>query len=201
METAGPFILLAIVIVGAVARGLIQSVHLAKVLRKKRRDPACRQRAEARVVGAKEVFAQLAERHRLQLEWIDHAPVSVAANLPKQPGLDWSLWLNLQDDEIGVQNPFFYVEWFPADDPEEVSSFVELVDGLIDGSVRMVCKFGGRGDLPYAVSFEKAAGPGWNRVYWYGRGVRVGRPQGVMILRNGHEPVVHGRATELSLPA
>jgi hypothetical protein len=33
--------------------------------------------------------------------------------LRKQPGLDWDLWLNLQnDDEIGIQHEFFTAEWF-----------------------------------------------------------------------------------------
>jgi hypothetical protein len=201
MHVTGPSILFALLIAFAVLGGLTQWAYLAKALGKKRRGRAHRQSAQQRVARAQEVFAQLAERHRLRLEWDDQKAVSLAASLPRQPGLDWSLWLNLQDDEIGVQSPFFYVEWFPSDDPKEEASFVEVVDGLLDGSVRLVCKFGSRGALPYSVSFEKAAGSGWDRVYWYARGLHLGRPKGVMILRNGHDPVVQGRAAQLPLPA
>lgn len=148
---------------------------------------------------ARELFTEIAEKHRLILEWDQSAPVEVAAHLRKQPGLDWSLWLNLQnEDEIGVQSDWFYVEWFPADDPSREAEFVAALDGLISGSVRLVCNFGARGELPYSVMFEAETDAGWASISSYYRGVHLGRRKGVTILRNGHEPIVEGRACSVS---
>jgi hypothetical protein len=55
------------------------------------------------VARARELFREIAERHRLTLEWDDCDQVELAAYLNKQPGLDWSLWLNVGNgDEIGI---------------------------------------------------------------------------------------------------
>ena len=144
---------------------------------------------------------QMAEKYGLELEWDEDAPVELAAHLRKQPGLDWSLWLNLQgEDEIGVQSPWFYVEWFPADDGKREAEFIDAIDGLFSGSVRLVCKFGRWGRLPYSVMFEAEGRTGWRNICSYYRGFHVGRPKGIMILRNGHEPVREGRAVELQPP-
>lgn len=127
--------------------------------------------------------------------------MELAAHLRKQPGLDWSLWLNLQGvDEIGVQNDFFYVEWFPADKPEREAEFVQVVDGLLSGSVRLVCKFARDERLPYSVAFERENESGWVQVAGYARSLHFGRPAGTMILRNGHESIRTGRAIDISPP-
>ena len=163
--------------------------------------PSTEERANRLIAGVRHIFSQLAEKHRLALEWDDAAPVELAAHLRKQPGLDWSLWLNLQNgDEIGVQNEFFYVEWFPADKAEREAEFIRVVDGLISGSVRLVCKFNRFGKLPYSVAFETENENGWVQVTGYARGFHIGRPAGTMILRNGHETLREGRAINMSPP-
>ncbi|MGH6988054.1 MAG: hypothetical protein ACRED9_14600 [Caulobacteraceae bacterium] len=149
---------------------------------------------------AKEVFAQIAEKHALTLEWDDNPQVELAAHLRKQPGLDFSLWLNLQnDDEIGFQSAWFYADWFPADDPKVEAKFIAALDGVLAGEVRLVCKFRKRGDLPFSVTFEARREAGWTNVYGYGRGALscFGRANGVVTLRNGHDPVVEGRAQRI----
>ncbi len=159
-------------------------------------------RSKQLIDRAREIFADLAEKHRLKLEWDEAAPVELAARLRRQTGLDWSLWLNLQNnDEIGVQNEFFYVEWFPAGEPEREAEFTQAVDGLISGSVRLVCKFGRFGKLPYSVAFERESAGNWVKFYGYGRGFHIGPPSGTMILRNGHAPVRDGRAKDIPLPS
>jgi hypothetical protein len=159
------------------------------------------ERSRRLVARARELFIEIAEKHRLTLEWDECDQVELAAYLNRQPGLDWSLWLNLQnEDEIGVQSDWFYVEWFPADDPSREAEFVAALDGLISGSVRLVCKFGAKEDRPYSVMFEAETDSGWTNISSYYKGFHFSRPKGVMVLRNGHDPVVEGRASSISPP-
>jgi hypothetical protein len=154
------------------------------------------------IVRARELFIQAAEKHSLALEWDEQAPVELAANIRKQPGLDWSLWLNLQNnDEIGIQHDFFWVEWFPADKPNVEAEFARALDGLLCGSLRLVCRFGPRGNRPYRVTLEEETDAGWTQVSGYSRGLHFGAARGVMILRNGHDPILEGRAVEIPLPS
>jgi hypothetical protein len=153
------------------------------------------------VARARELFTEIADKRRLVLEWDECDQVELAAYLNKQPGLDWSLWLNLGNgDEIGFQNAWFTVEWFPSDYPSRETKFVAALDGLISGSVRLVCRFGARGELPYSVMFEAETGTGWRNIFGYYRGLRFSPPKGVMVLRNGHAPIVEGRACSISPP-
>jgi len=159
------------------------------------------ERSDRMISRARHLFTDLAERHLLKLEWDETSPVELAACLHRQAGLDWSLWLNLQNnDEIGVQSEFFYVEWFPADDPAREAEFIQAVDGILSGSVRLVCNFGRRGDRPYSVHFELETAHGWKYISGYANGIHIGRPAGVMILQNGHEVVRMGRAVEIPVP-
>ncbi len=162
---------------------------------------ASQARVDGMIARARELFIRAAEKHALALEWDEDAPVELAANIPKQTGLDWSLWLSLQNnDEIGIQHEFFWVEWFPADSPDREAEFARALDGLLSGTVRLVCKFGSRGRRPYAVSLEEETDSGWRQVSGYARGVHLGTAKGIMILRNGHVPFLEGRAVEVSLP-
>ncbi len=139
---------------------------------------------------ARHLFVALAEAHHLELEWNEKAPVELAAWVRRQPGLDWNLWLNLQNnDEIGIQHQFFYVEWFPADEPEPEQRFVETVDGLLSGAVRLRCSFRRGKSLPYLVDFQRETAGKWATFYSYARGLSLGRPALVSILRNGHPTV------------
>ena len=136
---------------------------------------------------AHQLFVNVAETHKLQLEWHDQAPVELAAHLRKQPGLDWDLLLNLQNvDEIGVQHEFFYVEWFPANDPKKEAEFVSTVDGLIAGDVRLQCRFGRANLEPYVVDFQREIDGRWSTFYRYRNGLHFGRAKSILILRNGH---------------
>ena len=74
---------------------------------------------------ARELFVNIAARDSLRLEWNDSAPVELSCRLPKQPGLDFTLWLNLQNvDEIGCQSDLFSAEWFPSDDARQEAAFI-----------------------------------------------------------------------------
>lgn len=169
---------------------------------KRARTQADKERGQRLIERARELFTELASNHGLTLEWDEKGHVELAAHLPAQLGLDWWLWLNLQgEDEIGVQSAWFSVEWFPADDPERETEFMAALNGLLSGSVRLVCKFGARKDFPYAVSLESETDAGWVNIASYYKGIHFGRPNGIMILRNGHDPILEGRARSLPLLA
>ena len=139
---------------------------------------------------ARRSFVALAEAYHLKLEWDVNEQVELGAWLRRQPGLDWDLWLNLQNgDEIGIQHDFFYVEWFPADDPVAQSAFTATVEGLFSGAVRLKCSFGQDSSRPYRVEFQREAGDGWSTFYLYAKGLRARRPALVSILRNGHPTI------------
>jgi hypothetical protein len=133
------------------------------------------------------VFSDIAARHKLAIEWDNSAPVELACWFRKQPGLDWDLWLNLQnDDEIGIQHEFFTAEWFPITDPREEAAFIVAVDGLILGDVRLKCMYSGRDGLPYRVDLERVSAATWYPLFTYDRGVHFGRAELVVAVRNGH---------------
>ncbi|MGH6992920.1 MAG: hypothetical protein ACRED8_03595 [Caulobacteraceae bacterium] len=166
---------------------------MAKISEEERRE-----RTQRMISRAREVFTEIAEKHALTLEWDDSPQVELAAHLRKQPGLDFSLWLNLQnDDEIGFQSDWFYADWFPAGDPKVEADFIAALDGVLAGAVRLICKFRKNRDHPYSVEFEALGDAGWTNIYGYRNGFYFGRAKGVMILRNGHDPVVKGRAERI----
>ena len=148
------------------------------------------------IVRARETFVQLAESHGLSLEWIDDAPVELCALLPKQPGLDWSLSLLLQnEDELCIQSEWFAVEWFPAHHPKREAEFIEALDGLLSGTVQLVCKFGRRKQTPYSVALRTDTGS----LHQYYDGFHLGCASGTIVLRNGSVPVAEGRGQLLSV--
>ena len=140
-----------------------------------------------RMIGrAKELFAQIAERHGLHLEWDTQSPVEAAATLPKQRGLDFRLWLNLQNvDEIGVQTELFTASWFPFDDPKTETLFLTAVDGLISGDVRMLCFYGPIFVRPHKVILQRRVGDRWEQIYKYGRLYLLTWPVKEKIVING----------------
>ena len=140
---------------------------------------------------ARHLFLAIADERELQLQWDETAPVELAAWLRRQPGLDWDLFLNLQNnDEIGIQHDYFYVEWFPADDPAQEEKFVETLKGLLSGDVQLRCSFQPKMDRPYRVDFQREVHGAWSTFYYYADGLHVGRPASVTVMRNGHGTTV-----------
>ncbi|HEY1929162.1 MAG TPA: hypothetical protein VGG92_16990 [Caulobacteraceae bacterium] len=136
---------------------------------------------------ARAVFSDIGARHKLAIEWDNSASVELACWIRKQPGLDWDLWLNLQnEDEVGIQHDLFTAEWFPITDPTEEAAFVAVVDGLISGDVRLRCMYSGHGGLPCRVDLEQISEATWRLLFTYHRGLYVGRAELIEAVRNGH---------------
>jgi hypothetical protein len=122
------------------------------------------------VERAKELFERIAREHGLRLVWDDQSPVEAAATLPKQPGLDFDIWLNLQNaGELGIQTRLFSASWFPSGDPENEAAFLTAASGLISGEVRLVCSYGPFSTRPYRVVLQRRTESGWERIYSYRR--------------------------------
>jgi len=65
--------------------------------------------------------------------------VDVSLEIPKQPGLDFDVFVNLQGDELQLNaGANFWVEWFPCTDEGVEADFFEAVHGLLSGQFRIV---------------------------------------------------------------
>lgn len=65
--------------------------------------------------------------------------VELAMDIPTQPGLLFNVHLNLQNgDELHLNAPGFWVEWFPCTKPERVEKYYEAVSGLLSGRFRIL---------------------------------------------------------------
>ncbi len=147
-------------------------------------------RGGAIIERARQLFIESAARHGLSIEWDETSPVELACSIPEQLGLDWYLWLCVQNyDELHIQHDLFTFSWFPADEPEKEAEFVNALEGLISGAFRLKCSYSRRGRRPYSVELEREAGGQWENVYGYGRGLHFGRAARVEIVRNGHPTI------------
>jgi hypothetical protein len=64
--------------------------------------------------------------------------VDVSLQIPTQPGLPFSVGLNLQADELHLNAGAFWVEWFPCTTAERAQDFQSCVCGLLSGQYRIV---------------------------------------------------------------
>ena len=143
-------------------------------------------RGGAIIERARQLFIESAARHGLSIEWDETSPVELACSFPEQPGLDWNLWLCVQNfDELHIQHDLFTFSWFPADEQATAAEFVNALDGLISGAFALKCSYSRRGRLPYKVDLEREAGGRWVQVYGYLRGLHCGRASRLEIVRNG----------------
>ena len=87
------------------------------------------------------VFAAIMAHHSALRMTLEEAPanVDVALSIPIQPGLCFDIHLNLQWDELHLcAGEGFWLEWFPCTDPLVVDRFVAAVNGLLDGTYRIL---------------------------------------------------------------
>jgi hypothetical protein len=147
-------------------------------------------RGGAIVERARQLFIESAARHGLSIEWDETSPAELACSFREQQGLDWDLWLCVQNyDELHIQHDLFTFSWFPADEQKKEAEFTNALEGLISGAFRLKCSYSRRGRRPYSVDLERDAGDQWENVYGYGRGLHFGRAAKVEIVRNGHPTI------------
>ncbi len=69
----------------------------------------------------------------------NHPHVDLNMDIPRQPGLGFSVNLNLQGDELHLAaGDALWVEWFPCTDPKISRDYVDVVKGLISGEFRII---------------------------------------------------------------
>ncbi len=66
--------------------------------------------------------------------WLD-----LVLEIPEQAGLAFEVSLNLQNvDELHINAPGLWVEWFPCTNPKVLTRYLDAVTGLLDGSYRIL---------------------------------------------------------------
>ncbi len=88
---------------------------------------------------ARETFERIKAANpylRMEIEEIPQY-VELAMNIRRQAGLDFDVYLNLQnDDELHLQFEPFCGAWFPCTEPARVSEYEAAVNGVLSGTYR-----------------------------------------------------------------
>ena len=76
----------------------------------------------------------------LRMELKEDAPhVDISLEIPKQQGLCFSIYLNLQnDDELHLEVGKLWMCWFPCTEKENAEDFIQTVSSLIEGEYRIL---------------------------------------------------------------
>jgi hypothetical protein len=121
-----------------------------------------RQRVIARFESIRAAFPHLT----MTLD-ADPGNVDVSLEIPKQPGLDFDVFVNLQEDELHLTaGTYFWVEWFPCTDEGVEADFFESVDGLLCGRFRIVEHY--RRGKAFKAVLQRPINRGWeSRKTWH----------------------------------
>ena len=76
----------------------------------------------------------------LKMELDEKDPnVHIVMNIHKQKGLDFTIYLNLQNiDELHLEVGKLWMCWFPCTEKENVDDFLDTIHGLISGKYRIL---------------------------------------------------------------
>ncbi|OSZ69604.1 hypothetical protein CAP40_01760 [Sphingomonas sp. IBVSS2] len=124
------------------------------------------------VARARALFSVLAERHGLRMRGADAGPDYLELELPVQYGLRIALKLVWARDMLMIRSDLFTAQFHLDADPEAETSFVETLDGLVTGAVRLHLFYWPRATRPYKTLLQRAEGQGedaaWRTVYtWF----------------------------------
>ncbi|OPY88314.1 MAG: hypothetical protein A4E71_00525 [Smithella sp. PtaU1.Bin162] len=96
---------------------------------------------------AQDVFARIQKEFpHLSMRIHNDQPVELSMDIPKQEGLNFDIYLNLQNnDELHLMaGNFFWLEWFPCTKGEKVEEYLAAVLGLISGKYRICEHYRGK---------------------------------------------------------
>ena len=115
---------------------------------------------------ARETFERIkAANPHLRME-IEESPqyVELAMNIRRQAGLDFDVYLILQnDDELHLQFEPFWGEWFPCTEPARVSEYEAAVNGVLSGTYR--AKIFNRRGSPVKALLQAPSVKEWSTVF------------------------------------
>lgn len=90
-------------------------------------------------------------------------PVELALDIPTQPGLLFSVDLNLQNlDELHLSASRLWVSWFPCTNPKKVDSYFQAVSGLLSGEFRILEHW--RGKRSVKAELQAPIHSGWKTI-------------------------------------
>ncbi|MBO2646361.1 hypothetical protein [Shewanella algae] len=119
---------------------------------------------------ARETFERIkAANPHLKME-IEESPeyVDLAMKIKKQTGLDFDVYLNLQnDDELHLQFDPFWGEWFPCTESARVSEYEAAVNGVLSGAYRT--KIINRRGSPVKALLQAPSVNEWSTVFTWGK--------------------------------
>lgn len=89
--------------------------------------------------------------------------LEVAMIFDAQPGLDFDVHLNLQnEDELHLVAGALWIEWFPCTLPEREEAFFDAASGVLSGRYRLVEEH--RGATPVRALLQRPDAHGWTTV-------------------------------------
>ena len=119
---------------------------------------------------AREVFERVkAANPHLKMEIEENpAHVELAMHIKTQAGLDFDVFLNLQNnDELHLQFGPFWGEWFPCSEPTRVSEYEAAVNGVLSGNFRT--KVINRRGKPVKALLQAPSENEWSTVFTWGK--------------------------------
>ncbi|MEP9359136.1 hypothetical protein [Sphingomonas sp. KR3-1] len=121
---------------------------------------------------ARALFTVLAERHALRTRGADAGPDYLELELPVQYGLRIALKLVWARDLLLIRSALFTAEFHLDADAEAEAKFIETLEGLVTGEIRLHLFYWPRARRPYKTLLQRAEGPGedatWRTVYtWF----------------------------------
>lgn len=119
---------------------------------------------------AREAFERIkATNPHLKMEILENTEgVELAMNVEKQEGLDFDIYLNLQNaDELHLQFDSFWGEWFPCAEPARISEYEAAVNGVLSGGFR--AKVISRRGQPVKTLLQAPSESGWSTVYTWSK--------------------------------
>ncbi|CAD85466.1 MAG TPA: hypothetical protein DDW43_06830 [Nitrosomonas sp.] len=90
-------------------------------------------------------------------------PVELSIRLPVQPGLNYEVWLALQNnDELHFSVGNFWLEWFPCTESSRVKEYISAVTGFLSSQYRVLEHY--RGKHCVKAELQAPSGGDWKTV-------------------------------------
>ena len=101
---------------------------------------------------------------RIDIKPVDAYLLEITVDIPQQPGLDFDVHLNLQnDDELYLcVSDSFRCSWFPSSEPAVTERYRDAVIGVLSGRYRIL-EYVRRGQV-IGSDLEAPTGSGWTKV-------------------------------------
>lgn len=117
---------------------------------------------------ARALFTVLAERHGLRVRGADAGPDYLELELPVQYGLRLALTLVWSRDLLLIRSELFTAEFHLDADAGAEAKFIETLDGLVNGEIRLHLFYWPRASRPYKTLLQLPEGDRWRTIYtWF----------------------------------